>query len=132
VAYSSPFFREHQVFNVLEILDFLIPVAQAQGTGAAGTASPPGVLAAIWPLFVLLPLFYFMLLRPQMKRAKEAREMLGKLAKGDEVVSSGGLAGRITTIGENYITLEIADKVEVKLQKSAIGSVLPKGTLKNL
>lgn len=114
---------------MLELLDLLIPVAHAQSTGAPKT---PGLLEAIWPLLVLLPLFYFMLIRPQMKRAKESREMLGQLAKGDEVVSSGGLAGRITHIGENYVTLEVAEKVEVKLQKSAIGSVLPKGTLKNL
>lgn len=111
-----------------QILDFLIPVAEAQ----AGPAAQPSLLGATWPLFVLVPLFYFMLIRPQMKRAREAREMLGRLAKGDEAVTSGGLAGRIIDIGENYLTLEIADKVEVKVQKSAITSVLPKGTLKNL
>ncbi len=114
---------------MLELLDLLIPVAHAQSTGAP---KAPGLLEATWPLLVLLPLFYFMLIRPQMKRSKEAREMLGQLAKGDEAVSSGGLAGRITVIGENYVTLEIADKIEVKIQKSAITSILPKGTLKNL
>lgn len=114
---------------MLELLDLLIPVAHAQ---SAAPQQQPGLLAAIWPLLVMLPLFYFLLLRPQMKRSKEAREMLGKLAKGDEVVSSGGLAGRITAIGENYLTVEIADKVEVKFQKSAVTTVLPKGTLKNL
>jgi preprotein translocase subunit YajC len=113
---------------VLELLDLLIPVAHAQGAAA----KPPGLLEATWPLLVLLPLFYFMMIRPQMKRSKETREMLGKLAKGDEVVSSGGLAGRITGIGENYLTVEIADKVEVKFQKAAVTTVLPKGTLKNL
>ncbi|GAC1622690.1 MAG: preprotein translocase subunit YajC [Nevskia sp.] len=111
-----------------QVLDFLIPVAQAQ----SGTPSAQSLLGATWPLFVLVPLFYFMLIRPQMKRGKEAREMMAKLAKGDEAVTSGGLAGRITTIGENYVSLEIADKVEVKVQKAAITSVLPKGTLKNL
>lgn len=113
---------------MLELLDLLIPVAHAQ------TAAPqqPGLLASIWPLLVMLPLFYFLLLRPQMKRSKETRDMLSKLAKGDEVVSSGGLAGRITAIGENYLTVEVADKVEVKFQKAAITTVLPKGTLKNL
>lgn len=110
------------------VLDFLIPVAQAQ----SGAPTPPSLLGATWPLFVLIPMFYFLMIRPQMKRAKESREMLAKLAKGDEVVSSGGLAGRIHTIGENYIGLEIAEGVEVKIQKSAITSVLPKGTLKNL
>ncbi len=111
-----------------EILDFLVPAAQAQ----TGAPAQPGLFSAIWPLLVLVPLFYFMLIRPQMKRARESRDMLGKLAKGDEAVTTGGLAGRITSIGENYITLEIADKTEVKIQKSAITSVLPKGTLKNL
>lgn len=116
---------------MLGLLDFIVPAAHAQAeAGAAG--QQPGLFAAIWPLLVLLPLFYFMLIRPQMKRSRETRDMLGKLAKGDEVVTSGGLAGKIVTIGENYVTVEIADRVEVKIQKSAIGSVLPKGTLKNL
>ncbi len=114
---------------MLELLDLLIPVAHAQATAAP---KAPGLLEATWPLLVLLPLFYFMLIRPQMKRAKESKEMLGQLAKGDEVVTSGGLTGRIHAIGENYLTVEIADKVEVKIQKSAVTSVLPKGTLKNL
>ena len=113
---------------MLELLDFFVPVASAQ---QAGAAAAPSLLGATWPLFVLVPLFYFMLIRPQMKRSREAREMLGKLAKGDEAVTTGGLTGRITGIGENYATLEIAEKVEVKVQKSAIVSVLPKGTLKN-
>ena len=109
----APFRFLAKVSDVLELLDLLIPVAHAQSTGAP---KAPGLLEATWPLLVLLPLFYFMLIRPQMKRAKESREMLGQLAKGDEAVSSGGLAGRITQIGENYVTLEIADKVEVKIQ----------------
>ncbi len=116
-------------FSVLSpLLDLIASPAYAQS--AAG--SPPSILGAIWPLFVLAPLFYFMMIRPQMKRSREARDMLAKLAKGDEIVISGGLAGKITSIGENYATVEIADKVEVKVQKSAIGTVLPKGTLKNL
>jgi preprotein translocase subunit YajC len=67
-----------------------------------------------------------------MKRSKEHRDMLGQLAKGDEAVTSGGLAGRVVAIGEGYITLEIADGVSVKVQKTSITAVLPKGTLKNL
>lgn len=113
----------------MQLLDLLVPAAYAQSTGAPGQ---PSLLGAIWPLFILIPFFYFVVLRPQMKRSKETRDMLGKLAKGDEIVTSGGLAGRIAAIGENYLTVEIADKVEVKIQKSAVGSVLPKGTLKNL
>ena len=108
------------------MLDFLISPAYAQ-------AAPQGdPFMSFLPLIVLIVLFYFMLIRPQMKRSKVMREMLGKLAKGDEVITSGGLAGVIREIGENYLTVEIADNVPVKMQKSAIVSVLPKGSLKSL
>ncbi len=80
----------------------------------------------------LMAVFYFLIIRPQSKRAKEQRSMLGQLAKGDEVIITGGLAGKVIAIGENYLTLEIAEKVEVKVQKAAITTVLPKGSLKNL
>lgn len=111
------------------VLDFLISPAYAQ---AAAPASAPNALMQFLPLVVLVVLFYFMLIRPQMKRSKEQRQMLGSLAKGDEAITTGGLAGRISAIGENYITLEIADNVSVKIQKSAVVSVLPKGSLKAL
>ena len=108
------------------MLDFLISPAYAQ-------AAPQGdPFMSFLPLIILVVLFYFMLIRPQMKRSKEMKEMLGKLAKGDEVITSGGLAGVLREIGENYVTVEIADTVAVKLQKSAIVSVLPKGSLKSL
>ena len=109
------------------VLDFLISPAYAQ----AG-AQQPNALMQFLPLVFLLVLFYFMLIRPQMKRSKEHRDMLGKLAKGDEVVTTGGLAGTVREIGENYLTVEISDGVVVKMQKSAVGSVLPKGSLKAL
>jgi len=111
------------------LLDFLISPAHAQ---QAAAASSPGLLEAFWPLMVMIPLFYFLLIRPQMKRQKEQRGMLEKLAKGDEVVTSGGIAGRIVGIGEVYLTVDLADNVLVKVQKSAIATVLPKGTLKTL
>jgi len=114
----------------VQLLDLLIPTAYAQSGAAPG--GTPSLIANFLPIIVLIPLFYFMLIRPQMRRSKESREMLGKLAKGDEVVTSGGLAGRISGIGEVYLTVEIADKVEIKVQKSAVSSVLPKGTLKTL
>lgn len=110
------------------MLDFLISPAYAQ----AASQAQPNALMQFLPLIVLVVLFYFMLIRPQMKRSKEQREMLGALAKGDEVLSSGGLAGRITAIGENYLTLEVADGINVKVQKASVVSVLPKGTLKTL
>jgi preprotein translocase subunit YajC len=82
------------------------------------------------PLIILFGIFYFMLIRPQMKRAKEQRSMIAALAKGDEVLTNGGLLGRIDEIAEQFVTLEIAPNVTVKLQKQAISAVLPKGTLK--
>ena len=109
------------------MLDFLVSPAYAQAA-----QQPPNALLQFAPLVFLLVLFYFLLIRPQSKRAKEHRDMLGKLAKGDEVVTTGGLAGTVRDIGENYLTVEIADGVVVKLQKSAVGSVLPKGSLKAL
>lgn len=112
------------------MFDWLIPAAQAQQ--AAGAQQAPGAILNIVLPLVLIAVFYFLIIRPQSKRAKEQRDMLGKLAKGDEVVINGGLAGRITGIGEAYLTLEVADKVEVKVQKAAVTSVLPKGTLKTL
>ena len=107
------------------MLDFLISPAYAQAA-----AQQPNALVQFAPLAILVVLFYFMLIRPQMKRSKEMREMLGKLAKGDEVITGGGLAGRITAIGEVFLTIEIADKVEIKVQKQSVSAVLPKGTLK--
>jgi preprotein translocase subunit YajC len=71
------------------------------------------------------------MIRPQMKRAKEHKGMLDKLSKGDEVITSGGIAGIVTDIGDNFITVEVADNVRVRVQKAAVGNVLPKGTLKS-
>lgn len=109
------------------MLDFLISPAYAQQA-----AAQPNALMQFAPLVVLVVVFYFLLIRPQMKRTKEHRQMLDKVAKGDEVVTGGGLAGRVVAIGEAYVTVEVADNVNVKIQKQAITSVLPKGTLKAL
>ena len=80
---------------------------------------------------ILIAVMYFLMIRPQMKRAKEHKGMLEKLAKGDEVITSGGIAGTVTDIGDNFITVEVADNVRVRVQKAAVGNVLPKGTLKS-
>jgi preprotein translocase subunit YajC len=109
------------------VLDFLISPAYAQSA-----PGPTSTLMQFLPLVFLLVLFYFMLIRPQMKRGREHKEMLGKLAKGDEVITTGGLAGTVREIGENFVTVEIATGVNVKMQRSAIGSVMPKGSLKAL
>ncbi len=74
---------------------------------------------------------YFLLIRPQMKRNKEHRAMLEKLSVGDEVITGGGIAGVVRSIGDSFITVEISERVEIRVQKGAIGNVLPKGTLKS-
>jgi preprotein translocase subunit YajC len=109
-------------------MDFLISSAYAQAADAAAQTNP---LLSFLPLLVLFAVFYFMLIRPQMRRAKEQRNMISALAKGDEVVTNGGIAGRIEDMGDTFITLEIAPNVKIKLQKSAISLVLPKGSLKS-
>ena len=112
----------------MSILDFLISPAAAQTAGQAAAPSPI-------PSFVLMGVIflgmYFLLFRPQMKRAKEHRELVSKLQKGDEVLTGGGLAGRIEDLGESFVTIEIADRVSIKVQRGAITAVLPKGTLKS-
>jgi preprotein translocase subunit YajC len=104
----------------------LISNAYAQAAPAGGE---PGFIGFL-PIIIMFVLLYFLMIRPQMKRAKEQRTMIDKLAKGDEVITGGGLAGRITGIGEVFLTLEIADQVEIKVQKQSVTAVLPKGTLK--
>jgi preprotein translocase subunit YajC len=111
----------------MSLLDLLIPSAHAQ---AAAGAAQPSPYSSLVMLGVFVVVFFFLIIRPQMKRAKEQREMLSKLAKGDEVVTTGGIAGRIVELGESFVGVEIAENTVVKLQKGAIGAVLPKGTLK--
>ncbi len=103
-------------------------ISNAWAEGPAG--DPTGGLAGLLPLIILFAVFYFMLIRPQMKRAKEHRQLVAALAKGDEVVTSGGIGGKITHVGDSFVTLEIAEEVQVKVQKDAVTAVLPKGTLK--
>ena len=88
--------------------------------------------AAIKPTTILIAIMYFLMIRPQQKKAKEHQAMLAALAKGDEVVTGGGIAGRVAKIGENYVSVEVSEGVEVQVQKPAIALVLPKGTLKGL
>ncbi|MFQ5994035.1 MAG: preprotein translocase subunit YajC [Acidiferrobacterales bacterium] len=97
--------------------------AQDAGGGMAGF----GLL--FW-MVLFFAIFYFMAIRPQQKRAKDHRSMVASLAKGDEVVTSGGTLGRITHVGEQFVTLEIAEGVSVKVQKSSVAAVMPKGTIK--
>ena len=115
----------------MNLLDLVIAPAYAQAAGAQPAAGPIGGLGSfVLPLAVIV-IMYFMMIRPQMKRQKEHRAMLDKMAKGDEVLTNGGIAGVVTDIGENFVTIEISDNVRVRFQKGAIASVLPKGTLKS-
>jgi preprotein translocase subunit YajC len=109
-------------------MDFLINSAQAQTMGAPGGQS---ILSALMLPVLLLVVFYFLLIRPQNKRAKEQREMLSKVAAGDEVATTGGILGKVTEVGDQFLTLEIASGVNVKLEKFQIAKVLPKGTVKS-
>ena len=111
----------------MNFFEFLIPSAHAQ---AAGAPQGGGMGMLLFPI-ILIGVMYFLMIRPQMKRAKEHKGMLDKLSKGDEVITSGGIAGVITDIGENVITVEVADTVRLRVQTAAVGNVLPKGTLKS-
>ncbi len=107
-------------------MDFLISPAFAQAAGPQPSPWSPLIMLGIF--FVV---FFFLVIRPQMKRAKEHRTMVSALGKGDEVITSGGLAGRIDDVSDSFITVEVADGVRVKVQKQAVTAVLPKGTLKS-
>ena len=88
-----------------------------------------GLMNLLFPI-ILIAAFYFLLIRPQTKRAKEHKQMVDTLKKGDEVVTGGGVLGRVTDIGENFLQIEIAEGVQIKIQKVSVGSLMPKGTYK--
>ncbi len=112
----------------MNLLDLVISPAYAQAAPAGGAGGFG--MSLLFPI-LLIGVMYFLMIRPQMKRQKEHRAMLDKLSKGDEVLTNGGIAGTVTDIGENFITVEIADNVRIRVQKGAIANVLPKGTLKS-
>ena len=116
-------------FLISDALAAEAPAMAAAGTQAAGAPQGGGIEPLIM-LGLLFVLFYFLLIRPQAKRAKEHKQMVEALAKGDEVVTNGGILGRISEIEDNYLTVEIASGTEVKLQRNAITSIVPKGTYK--
>lgn len=104
----------------------LIPEAYAQ----AGAASPGGQLAPLLMMVLFIVIFYFLLIRPQQKKAKEHQAMLSALSVGDEVVTAGGILGKVAALGEGVVTLEVAQGVQIKVQKFQVSSLVPKGTLK--
>jgi preprotein translocase subunit YajC len=97
----------------------------------ASTGGDAGFLSFL-PIILMFVLLYFLMIRPQMKRAKETKAMIEALQKGDEVVTAGGVVGRISKLGDQYVTLEIAPSTEIVVQRSAVQVPLPKGTLKTL
>ena len=106
----------------------LIKQAWAQGGGAG----PSGGMESMLLIVLMFVVLYFLMIRPQMKRAKEHKQMTEALQKGDEVVTTGGVLGKITQIGESYVSIEIAPNTEVQMQRSAIQTLLPKGTIKSI
>jgi preprotein translocase subunit YajC len=105
----------------------LVGEAWAQGAGGGG-----GGFESILLIVAMFAVLYFLMIRPQMKRAKEHRAMVDALQKGDEVITAGGVLGRINKVSESYLTLEIASNVEIHVQRASVQTVLPKGTLKNI
>ena len=111
-------------------LDLLIAPAYAQAQPAPGGLLGGGLGGLLFPI-ILIAVMYFLMIRPQMKRQKEHRAMLDKLSRGDEVITSGGIAGVVTDLGDNFVTVEVASNVQLRVQRGAIANVLPKGTLKS-
>ena len=109
-------------------MTFITSAAVAQAAPVAGAPGSPFPMLIM--MVVLFGIFYFMMIRPQMKRQKEHKALLSSLSKGDEVVTNGGIAGRIDDVGDAFLTVEISPNVKVKVQKGAVSQVLPKGTLK--
>jgi preprotein translocase subunit YajC len=123
------------VFLILTIGVFMnfISVAMAEGTAAvAPAAQQPDPLMSFLPLILIFAVMYFLLIRPQAKRQKEHKKLIDALSKGDEVLTSGGLLGRVIEINDAFLTLEIAEGSQVLVQRVAVTTVLPKGTMRDL
>ncbi len=112
-------------------MSFLISDANAEAA-AAGAGSMSDPLFTLLPLVLFAVVFYFLLIRPQSKRQKEHKRMVDGLTKGDEVITLGGIAGRVTDLGDNFVLVEIAEGTQVKVRRAAVDAVLPKGSLKDL
>ena len=107
-----------------------MPISNALAQTPA--AAPGSDIMAFLPMILIFVVFYFLLIRPQQRKAKEHRAMIGALQKGDEVVTAGGLVGKVTKLSDQYATVEIAPGVETAVQRTAISQLLPKGTIKAL
>lgn len=109
-------------------MSFFISDAMAQAAGAE-QGNP---ILSFLPLIVLFIVFYFLLIRPQQKKAKQHKSLVAALKKGDEIITNGGVLAKITDVGENFLSCKIAENVEIKVQSHAVSTVLPKGTIKSL
>ena len=116
-------------FPLLETPLFISSAFAQAAAPAAGGGDMLSSLSSMLPLVLMFVVLYFVMIRPQMKRQKEARALIEALAKGDEVVTAGGMLGKISQLGDTYITLELSTGVEAKVQRSAVVQVLPKGTI---
>ena len=104
-------------------------ISQAWAQAAGGGSSD--FLVQLFPLVLIFVVFYFLLIRPQQKKAKEHQALISKISTGDEVVTTGGILGKVTEVGDSFVTIEVADGVRIKVQKFQVGSLMPKGTLKS-
>jgi len=109
-------------------MNFFISDAMAQ----AGQAAQPDPWVSLLPLVLIFAIFWFLIIRPQTKRAKQHREMVGALKVGDEIVTQGGVLGKVVALGDTFVTVEVADKVQVRLQRHMVGAIMPKGTIESL
>ncbi len=108
-------------------MSLFISDALAQGAGAP---PPDGGLLGLVPLLIIFIIFYFLLIRPQVKRAKEHKKMVESLAVGDEVVTTGGIVGKVVAMDESFLTLDVGNGIQLVVQRNAVAAVVPKGTLK--
>ncbi len=107
------------------LMNWIIPSAMAQ----AAAQPQPSLLSSIIPLLIIILIFWLLIIRPQMKRNKQHRELIAEIGVGDEVVTAGGLLGKVTQVGDSFISVQLADQVTVQLQKQSVSQVVPKGTL---
>jgi preprotein translocase subunit YajC len=129
LEYSAAF------FNRLYLLTNGVTVFISNAYAQSPAAADPGLmgnLSTFLPLILMFVVMYFLMIRPQQKRAKEQRAMMDALAKGDEVVTAGGILGKVSKVNDTYVTVEVAANTEIVVQKASITTLLPKGTLKSL
>ncbi|MES2300400.1 MAG: preprotein translocase subunit YajC [Pseudomonadota bacterium] len=107
-------------------------ISNAFAQSASDASSMGGSLTTILPFILMFVVMYFLMIRPQQKKAKEQKAMMDALTKGDEVITAGGILGKVTKVAESYVTIEVASNTEVMVQRHAITILLPKGTLKSL